>query len=56
MAKCTFCGKDLPRGTGMIFVHITGKISNFCSKKCEKHSLNLGRKPQNMKWVTSKKK
>jgi ribosomal protein L24E len=38
-------------GTGKIFVYKTGKIANFCSLKCEKHTLKLKRKPQNMKWV-----
>ena len=51
MVKCTFCGNDIMPGTGEIFVYKTGKIANFCSKKCEKHTLVLGRKPQNMKWV-----
>jgi len=53
MVKCTFCGIDIRPGTGEIFVYKTGKIANFCSKKCEKHVLKLKRKPQNMKWVKS---
>ncbi|MBI5798102.1 50S ribosomal protein L24e [Candidatus Woesearchaeota archaeon] len=53
MAKCGFCGNELMPGTGLIFVYKTGKITHFCSRKCEKHTLFLKRKPQNMKWVTS---
>ena len=53
MAKCSFCGIEIMPGTGMIFVYKTGKITNFCSRKCELHTLKLHRKPQNMKWVTS---
>jgi len=53
MGKCVFCSKEIPVGTGMIFVYKTGKIVNFCSKKCEKHVLKFNHKPQNTKWVTS---
>jgi ribosomal protein L24E len=56
MAKCTYCENDIPKGTGMIYVHKNGKISNFCAKKCEKHTLKLKRKARDMKWVTSTKK
>ncbi|HIH14989.1 MAG: large subunit ribosomal protein L24e [archaeon GW2011_AR17] len=53
MTKCSFCAKEISPGTGMIFVYKTGKVTNFCSRKCELHTLKLHRKPQNMKWVTS---
>ena len=60
MAKCTFCGRDIPRGTGMTFVRKTGKILNFCSRKCEKNMLKLGRIPRKVAWTeaaaTEKKK
>ncbi len=50
--KCSFCGKNIPPGTGKIFVKKTGKKYFFCSKKCEKNLLKLGRKPSNVKWST----
>lgn len=53
MVKCSFCSQEIPVGTGMIFVYKIGKVANFCSRKCEMHTLKLNRKPQNMKWVTS---
>lgn len=56
MAKCSFCNREIPPSQGLIFVYKTGKITNFCSRKCELHTLKLHRKPQNMKWVTSAKK
>jgi large subunit ribosomal protein L24e len=49
--KCTFCGKDVERGCGKIFVQTTGKILYFCSMKCEKNMLKLGRKARNLKWT-----
>jgi len=56
MVKCVFCEREIPVSTGLIFVYKTGKVVNFCSAKCEKHTLKLNRKPHDMKWVTSAKK
>ncbi len=51
MAKCSFCGESIEKGTGMIFVKKDGKVLNFCSKKCEKHVFKLKRKPMSTKWT-----
>ena len=51
MADCSFCGKSIPKGTGMIFVRKSGKMLNFCSMKCEKNMLKLGRVPRNIAWT-----
>ncbi len=56
MAKCTYCTVEIPKGTGLLFVYKTGKLANFCSRKCEKHQLQLKRKAADMKWVTSRGK
>jgi len=53
--KCTFCGKEIPQGTGKIFVFKTGKRYNFCSMKCEKNMLKLKRKPVKVKWTIAHK-
>ncbi|MBL7056040.1 50S ribosomal protein L24e [Candidatus Woesearchaeota archaeon] len=50
MAKCTFCGIVLPRGTGKIYVQKDAKVLYFCSSKCEKNQLKLKRKPIRTKW------
>ncbi len=55
MVKCTFCKKEIPRGTGMMYAKNDGKIFHFCSKKCDKNLLKLKRKPVKQKWVTKKK-
>lgn len=52
MAKCTFCGIVIPKGTGKIYVQKDAKILNFCSSKCEKNLLKLKRKPITTKWST----
>ncbi|MGV8169030.1 MAG: 50S ribosomal protein L24e [Candidatus Nanoarchaeia archaeon] len=51
MAKCSFCNKDIDRGTGMMYVKDDGKIFHFCSGKCEKNQLKLGRKPRTTRWT-----
>jgi len=50
MVKCTFCGFNIPRGTGKIYVQKDAKVLNFCSLKCEKNMLKLRRKPIKTKW------
>ena len=51
MAVCSFCGNTMKKGTGKIFVKTDGKIINFCSKKCEKNTFKLKRKPRTTKWT-----
>ncbi|MBI2972140.1 MAG: 50S ribosomal protein L24e [Candidatus Aenigmarchaeota archaeon] len=51
MAKCSFCSGTLEAGTGTMVVDRAGKISWFCSKKCEKNLLKLGRDPRRFKWA-----
>ncbi len=51
MPKCSFCGKDIPRGTGKMFVKKEGTVFFFCSRKCEKNLLKLNRAPQSKKWT-----
>ena len=56
MAKCIFCGKDIEKGTGKIYVKKDGKTIMLCSTKCEKNMLALGRKPRNLKWTAEGQK
>ena len=51
MVKCSFCGKNIEKGTGKMFVEKDGKILYFCSSKCEKNMFKLKRKPRNLKWT-----
>ena len=50
MVKCTFCGNNIERGTGKIYVQKDAKILYFCSSKCEKNHVKLGRKFLETKW------
>lgn len=53
MTICSFCGKQIPRGTGKIFVKDNGAILNLCSMKCEKNMLVLKRDARKFKWTKS---
>lgn len=53
--KCSFCKENIEQGTGKMYVKTDGKVFYFCSKKCEKNMLFLGREPKHTKWVTKKK-
>lgn len=50
MPKCTFCGDVMERGTGKIYVQKDAKILYFCSSKCEKNHVKLGRKFLETRW------
>ncbi len=50
MRTCSFCGEEIPEGTGKMYVRRDGSISFFCSSKCEKNN-KLGRIPRKVKWV-----
>jgi len=51
MARCSFCGILIEKGTGLMFVKTDGHVFNFCSRKCEKNLLKLGRKPRTTRWT-----
>ena len=56
MADCTCCGEKIEIGTGVMYVKKDAKILNFCSRKCEKNMIKLGRKPRNITWTAEAKK
>lgn len=49
--NCSFCGKEIPKGTGKIYVTKEGNASFFCSSKCEKNTLKLHRHKEKTKWT-----
>ena len=53
--KCSFCSAEIPPGTGKMFVKRDGSVLFFCSSKCEKNMLKLGRKSRKVKWVSKQK-
>ena len=51
MAKCSFCGNAIKPATGLLFVKKEGTALFFCSRKCEKNMVNLGRSPGKTRWT-----
>ena len=56
MENCTFCGYKIPPGTGKMYVRKDARILYFCSRRCEKNLLKLGRSPRNMTFTADAKK
>ncbi|MHA2402101.1 MAG: 50S ribosomal protein L24e [Candidatus Kariarchaeaceae archaeon] len=50
--KCSFCGHDIARGTGVIYVKTDGSILRFCSRKCRVSQVKMKRNPRKLKWTT----
>jgi len=48
---CSFCGKEIEPGTGKMYIRKDGTILYFCSSKCEKNMLELGRIPKEVRWT-----
>ncbi|MBM3281881.1 MAG: 50S ribosomal protein L24e [Candidatus Diapherotrites archaeon] len=48
---CSFCGKNIPRGTGFMFVRKTGQVYTFCSRKCEHNMIHLERQSRKTRWT-----
>lgn len=48
---CTFCGGDIEPGTGKMYVRRDGTVYYFCSSKCQKNRLNLGRLGRTTRWT-----
>jgi len=56
MARCSFCGTSIKKGTGKIYAYTSGKVNHFCTMKCEKNLLKLKRKPLNIRWTEAYRK
>ena len=54
--KCSFCKQVMAKGTGTMYVQKTGDTLFFCSSKCEKNMLTLGRKPRTTRWTAEFKR
>jgi len=48
--KCSFCGTDIEKGTGVVFVKRDGSLLYFCSNKCQKY-MAMGKKSEKLKWT-----
>ncbi len=48
--KCSFCGSEIPPGTGVMYVKNDGTVLWFCSSKCFKY-FKMGRDPKRLPWT-----
>ncbi|MBI5061321.1 MAG: 50S ribosomal protein L24e [Candidatus Aenigmarchaeota archaeon] len=55
MPKCSFCNTNVEKGTGKVIIEKTGSMRWFCSSKCEKNMIKLGRDPRDVKWTQERK-
>ncbi|VVB74045.1 50S ribosomal protein L24e [uncultured archaeon] len=49
--KCSFCGKEIKRGQGILYVKKDGSLIYFDDGKCQTNMLDLGRKAAKLKWA-----
>jgi large subunit ribosomal protein L24e len=56
MPNCSFCDSPIEKGTGMLYVKKDGTLYYFCSSKCRKNNLGLGREGRRQKWTPAAKK
>ncbi len=56
MPVCAFCGKEILPGTGLLYVHRSGKTSWFCSRKCRNLALEKRRKSIKVRWTMAYRK
>ncbi len=55
MATCSFCGIDIPFGTGKMYVKKDAKVLYFCSRRCEKNMNKLKRTPREVGFTQAAK-
>ncbi|HDN18361.1 50S ribosomal protein L24e [Candidatus Bathyarchaeota archaeon ex4484_205] len=49
--RCVFCGREFDQGFGVLYVKNDGSLLWFCSSKCRKNMLKLGRDRRKYKWA-----
>ncbi|MBI3334305.1 50S ribosomal protein L24e [Candidatus Pacearchaeota archaeon] len=51
MVKCVFCGKEELEFRGIHLFKNDGSIAYYCSSKCRKNAIKLGRDKRKVKWT-----
>jgi large subunit ribosomal protein L24e len=53
LAKCIFCGKEGEDFYGTYLIKNDGTMNYYCSSKCNKNHLKLGRDKRKLKWTNA---
>jgi large subunit ribosomal protein L24e len=56
MPNCSFCDNPISKGTGTLYVKKDGTLFYFCSSKCRKNALLMGREGRRQKWTVASRK
>lgn len=51
--RCVFCGKEYDDFTGTYLIKNDGTMNFYCSLKCRKNHLKLGRDRRKLKWTNA---
>jgi len=51
MTKCVFCGREEYDFKGVHLIKNDGVVDYYCSEKCRKNAIKLGRDKRNVKWT-----
>ncbi|MGI0028737.1 MAG: 50S ribosomal protein L24e [Nitrososphaera sp.] len=52
LRSCSFCGKHITTGHGVMLVRNDGQVQWTCSSKCKKNLRVLRRDPRKLKWTS----
>lgn len=53
IAKCVFCGREQEDYKGLYLIKNDGTMTYYCSSKCRKNNLKLGRDKKKIKWTSA---
>lgn len=51
LRNCSFCGRHVTTGQGIMHVRNDGQVQWTCSSKCKKNLRVLRRDPRKLKWT-----
>ncbi|MDA4130697.1 MAG: 50S ribosomal protein L24e [Thaumarchaeota archaeon] len=54
--RCSFCGKPIPLGIGVMYIRNDAATFWYCSSKCRKNASKLKRDPRKLKWARQRAK
>jgi large subunit ribosomal protein L24e len=53
VSACSFCGSAIEAGTGKMYIKKDGSVFHFCSSKCQRNQVGLGRVNRHVPWTAA---